>query len=349
RPHIQQMVRRHHGFCIVLDHDHRVAQVTQAQQGVEQAPIIALMETDRWFIKNVENADEAGTDLRCEPDALAFSTTQRRGPPIQCQVIQADVHQKPEPFADFFQDAMGDYQLAFREFYRTEEVERGSHGEMRHLRDRLCGQLDGEAFRPQPRALADLAGLQQGEVFLVRIAGGHGVADAVTSLAGSMRTIERKDARCNFRITDAAADAGELLAIEGDVAIVRQHTDQSSGELQGGLYRIGQPPHQRITRLHHQPIDHDLDRVFFLFVERDFVPQVDVLAVDTGANIPGPAHVEKFLSILSLPAADDGGQELKLAPLWQRTDGVHHLLDGLRRDLFATLKAGGASNPGKEE
>src|SRR6185295_14035761 len=130
---------------------------------------------------------------------------------------------------------------------------------------------------------------------------------------------------------------------------VRQHTDQSSGELQGGLYRIGQPPHQRITRLHHQPIDHDLDRVFLLFVERDVIAQVDVLAVDTGADIPGPAHVEEFFSILSLSAADDRGQELKLAALGEGADGIDHLLYGLRGDFLAALKAGGASNPGEEK
>ena len=214
RPHIQQMVRCHHGFCIVLDHHHRVAQVAQAKQGLEQATIIPLMETDRRLVENVEDADETGTDLRGEPDALAFPTGQRRGRPIQRQIIQTDVDEKPEPFANFFQDAMGDHQFALGEFQRTEEVGRSSHGEMRHLRDRLFGDLDGQAFRPQPGALADLAGFKQREVFIVRTAGRHGITNAVAGRAGSMRAVERKDARRNFGITDAAADAGELLTIE---------------------------------------------------------------------------------------------------------------------------------------
>ena len=73
------------------------------------------------------------------------------------------------------------------------------------------------------------------------------------------------------------------------------------------------------------------------------------MSVDSGADIAGPAHVEKFFSILSLPAADDRGQELKLAALGQQADGIDHLLDGLCRDFFAALKTGGASDPGKEE
>jgi hypothetical protein len=52
------MVRRHHSFCIVLDHDHCVAQVTQAKQGLEQASIVALVKTDRRLVEDVEDADE---------------------------------------------------------------------------------------------------------------------------------------------------------------------------------------------------------------------------------------------------------------------------------------------------
>ena len=47
--------------------------------------------------------------------------------------------------------------------------------------------------------------------------------------------------------------------------------------------------------------------------------------------------------------ADDRGQELKLTPFRQQTDSIDHLLHGLRRDFLAALKAGGASDPGKEE
>ena len=164
-----------------------------------------------------------------------------------------------------------------------------------------------------------------------------------------MRAVERKDARRDFRITDAAADAGELLAIERHIAVVRQHPDQPTGEFQRGLHRIGQPSGQRLARFHHQPIDDDFDRVFLLFIERDVLAQVNQPTVDPGPDVAGPAHVEQFFAILAFPAADDRSQELKLAPLRQQADGIHHLLHGLRGDFLAALKAGGASDPGKEE
>src|SRR5678815_792593 len=163
------------------------------------------MKTDRGLIEDIENADEAGTDLRGKPDALAFPTGQGRGRSIQRQIVQTDVDEKSEPFANFFQDAMGNQQFAFGEFHRTEEVRSGSHGEMRDFRDRLFGDLDGQTFRPQPRALADLAGFEQREILIVRRAGCHRVADAVAGRTGSMRAVEGKDARRDFRVTDTAA------------------------------------------------------------------------------------------------------------------------------------------------
>ena len=56
----------------MLDHDDGVAQVTQAEEGVEQAVVVPLMQPDTGFIKNVEDSHQAGADLGSEADALAF-------------------------------------------------------------------------------------------------------------------------------------------------------------------------------------------------------------------------------------------------------------------------------------
>ena len=44
-----------------------------------------------------------------------------------------------------------------------------------------------------------------------------------------------------------------------------------------------------------------------------------------------------------------GAQDLKLRAFRQAANGIHHLLDGLRRDFFAALKAEGASDAGKQQ
>jgi len=58
---------------VVLDHDHRVAEVAQAGEGAEQALVVALVQADRGLVEHVHHADQAGADLAGEPDALRLA------------------------------------------------------------------------------------------------------------------------------------------------------------------------------------------------------------------------------------------------------------------------------------
>jgi len=64
------MVGFEDGFLVVLDHQHGVAQVAQALEGVEQAAVVALMQADRRFVENVEHPDQGGANLGGQADAL---------------------------------------------------------------------------------------------------------------------------------------------------------------------------------------------------------------------------------------------------------------------------------------
>jgi hypothetical protein len=48
---------------VVLDHDHRVAEVAQAGERAEQAFVVALVQADRRLVEHVHHADQAGADL----------------------------------------------------------------------------------------------------------------------------------------------------------------------------------------------------------------------------------------------------------------------------------------------
>ena len=63
---------------VVLDHDQRVAEVAQPDERVDQAPVVALVQTDRRLVEDVEHADQTRADLRREPDPLRLSTGERR-------------------------------------------------------------------------------------------------------------------------------------------------------------------------------------------------------------------------------------------------------------------------------
>src|SRR5699024_9041405 len=73
---------------VVLDHEDRVAEVAEAQQRVDEAPVVTLVEPDRRFVENVEHAHETGTDLAGEPDPLSFTTGESGRGAVQAEVVE---------------------------------------------------------------------------------------------------------------------------------------------------------------------------------------------------------------------------------------------------------------------
>ena len=108
RADVHHPVRGPDGVLVVLDHDQRVAQVAQPQQGLEQPVVVPLVQPDGRLVQHVEHADQAGADLGREPDPLRLAAGQRAGGPVQRQVVQADVEQEAEPGIDLLEDPAGD-------------------------------------------------------------------------------------------------------------------------------------------------------------------------------------------------------------------------------------------------
>ncbi len=55
RAHIDNMVRRPNRLFVMLDHQHRVSEVTQPLQSSQQPLIIPLMQADGRLIENIQN------------------------------------------------------------------------------------------------------------------------------------------------------------------------------------------------------------------------------------------------------------------------------------------------------
>ena len=62
-PDVDDVIRDANGLFVVLDDQHRVAEIAQAHQRVDQPLVVALMQTDRRLVEHVEHTDEAATDL----------------------------------------------------------------------------------------------------------------------------------------------------------------------------------------------------------------------------------------------------------------------------------------------
>ena len=120
------------GLFVVFDNNHRVAQITQPSQRVDEPAVITLVQTDRRLVKHVQGAHQTRTNLTCKPNALRLSSRQRSCRSSQREVIEADIEQKTESSIDLFCHAFGNHAISVRQFEARKKFRRISD---RHLAD----------------------------------------------------------------------------------------------------------------------------------------------------------------------------------------------------------------------
>ena len=96
-PDVDHPVGRPDRLLVVLHDEDRVAEVAEAGQGRDQLRVVALVETDRGLVEDVQDAHERRADLGREPDPLGLAAGQADARPVERQVVQADVDEEPEP------------------------------------------------------------------------------------------------------------------------------------------------------------------------------------------------------------------------------------------------------------
>ena len=143
---------------VVLDDDQGVAQVAQPDERVDQPPVVALVQADARLVEHVQDADQARADLRGQPDALRLATGQAAGRPGQREVLEADVEQEPQPFADLLDHPLGDGGLALGEHQPAHERLGVCDRQVRDLGDVEPADRDGQRGGLEPGALARVAG-----------------------------------------------------------------------------------------------------------------------------------------------------------------------------------------------
>ena len=151
---VDQMVGGEHRALVVLDDDHRVAEVAQPLQRRDQPLVVALVEPDRRLVEDVQHPDEARPDLRRQPDSLRLAARQRRRRPLQRQVADPNVVEEAQPLADLAQDQPRDLALGLAQLERLEPLDRPPRRHRRQLVDAEPADLHRQALGPQPRAVA---------------------------------------------------------------------------------------------------------------------------------------------------------------------------------------------------
>ena len=174
-------------------------------------------------------------------------------------------------------------------------------------------------------------------------------AEAAAFRAGAERVVEREQPRLDLRNGEAGHRAGEFLREDQplgglvallvglgacDRAAVRHLGDREAvGELERLLERIREP--RADVGAHHDAVDHHVDVVGELLVERRHLGDLVELAVDLDALVALLEELGELLAVLALAAAHHRRQQIEPRALGQRQDAVDHLADGLALDRQA--------------
>ena len=93
----------------MFDYDDRVPHVPQLFEAPNQAFVIALVQTYRWFVQNIEHVDEPAAYLRGQTDTLALAAAEALAAPAQTQITQSHRLHEPQPRTYLLQ-----YRLRYR-------------------------------------------------------------------------------------------------------------------------------------------------------------------------------------------------------------------------------------------
>ena len=216
RTQIDHVVRLPDRLFVMLHHDHRVAEIAQIDQRVEQTLIVALMQADRGLIEDVHDADQTGADLAREADALRLAARQGVGAAVEGEISQADVGEKSETVADFLDDLHGDLAAPAGQLQLREELDGAVHGQRRHLGRALAvdEHVPGGAVEPRSPAFGTGArGSVLGQLFAHR--------DRFGFLVAALEVPD--DAFEGMSALDRAAFAVEIFELDLLILAAEQH------------------------------------------------------------------------------------------------------------------------------
>ena len=211
RAEVDQVVGGAHRALVVLDHDHRVAEVAQPLQRGDQPLVVALVQADRRLVEDVEHAHQRRADLGRQPDPLRLAARQRGRRPLQRQVADPDVVEEPQPLVDLTQDQPRDLALGLGQLELRQPLDRPVRRHARELVDPELADLDRQRLGPQPRAVA-LRARPQRHVLLDLLARPVRVGLAVAPLEVAHDPLERGHVGAPAPVAVAVRDV-DLVAV----------------------------------------------------------------------------------------------------------------------------------------
>ena len=174
---------------------------------------------------------------------------------------------------------------------------------------------------------------------------------------GPVRAVERKRAGLDLAQREHVARAGQLLRIDPILVLVeRADPHQPLAELQRLLDAVRQPTRElvlffriRVRVEQRDPVDHHVDRVALVFLQRDLFIQREHLAVDPRPHEPARTRIRQHLLMLAFAVANDRGEHQQSRLRRQREHAVDHLLNRLLSDRVAADRAMRPTRPREQQ
>ena len=162
---VDDLIGRDHRAFVVFNDDDGIAKVAQSLERGDQSLVVALVQADRWLIKDVKHADEARTDLRGEPNALRLPARERGSRAVHRQIANADIHEEVQALFDLFQDQLCHLTLSVAQLDLADPLERGGCGKVRVLMQAQPVDPNRTTLGSKARAVAIGTWLERHDLF----------------------------------------------------------------------------------------------------------------------------------------------------------------------------------------
>ena len=199
RTDVDNVIGDLHRVLVVLNDEDRVAEIAHPHERLDEPLVVALMQTDRGLVEDVQHADQTRTNLRRKPDSLGLATSEGCGVARHRQVIEANIKKEPEASVDLLEDLFGDDRVALVEFEFTEGLCRIGDRHRTEIADVVPVDRDRKRERVEPSTAADLTrylthvalDLLSGGVALGLVVAPHQIRDhaLVTRLVGTRAAV----------------------------------------------------------------------------------------------------------------------------------------------------------------
>jgi hypothetical protein len=173
--------------------------------------------------------------------------------------------------------------------------------------------------------------------------------ESIAARTGAGGIVEGEKPRLQLVDAVTAFGAGKAGG-EHQIRQVAIHVDnqgQPVREVQGRLEGFSEAQFEVVANL--EAVNHYLDAVLFLLVQRWQIVEFADLSVDPRADEAGGAQFLEDVLVFPLAPPHHGSQEHEPAALGKREDGVHHLADGLRLQRMRMLRAVRGADTGKQQ